>query len=232
MQKEQKELRTFVASELRATGSDKQPKIEGYAATFAGTADLGAFREKIAPGAFQRTLASERDVVCLYNHDNSMLLGRKSAGTLTLQEDSKGLRFSCDLPDTSTARDVYANLRAGNLKECSFGFFVDGEDGESWEQQADGGILRTLRSVNLFDVSVVTFPAYTNTEAAARNVVSPQAEARMSSLARAQGTETRRKRADSLLAEIAQEDERRQAEREQSGTDEQLRARLAFLKYS
>jgi HK97 family phage prohead protease len=201
-----KELRFVVAEELRATGSQQNPKIEGYAATFAGIADLGAFREKIAPGAFKRTLASDRDVVALYNHDNSMLLGRKSAGTLTLQEDSKGLRFSCDLPDTSVARDVYANLRAGNLKECSFGFFVDGEDGEDWAQQADGTMLRTLRNVALFDVSVVTFPAYNNTEAAARNIVAPHVEARMASLTRAQ-------RADALLAQIAQEESEEQTKR-------------------
>jgi uncharacterized protein len=207
-----KELR-FVVAELRATGSQHSPRIEGYAATFAGIADLGAFREKIAPGAFQRSLASDRDVVCLYNHDNSMLLGRKSAGTLTLEEDGKGLRFSCDLPDTTTARDVFANLRAGNLKECSFGFFVDGEDGESWEQQADGGILRTLRNVNLFDVSVVTFPAYSNTEAAARNIVAPYVEARMQSLTQAQGTEARRQKADALLAEIAQAENEEQTKR-------------------
>jgi HK97 family phage prohead protease len=227
----QKELRYVVAQELRATGSQQNPKIEGYAATFAGIADLGAFREKIAPGAFKRTLASGRDVVCLYNHNNDMLLGRKSAGTLTLAEDSKGLRFSCDLPDTSIARDVYANLRAGNLKECSFGFFVDGEDGEDWAQDSDGSMIRTLRDVSLFDVSVVTFPAYSNTEAAARNIVAPHVEARMASLTQAQATESRRQRASLLLAEI-QQDEHKQAEREQAATDEQLRARLAFLKYS
>ena len=211
-----KELRYVVAQELRATGSDKQPKISGYAATFAGIADLGAFREKIAPGAFKRSLASDRDVVALYNHNNDMLLGRKSAGTLTLEEDGKGLRFSCDLPDTSVARDVYANLRAGNLKECSFGFFVDGEDGESWEQQADGGILRTLRNVNLFDVSVVTFPAYDNTEANARNILPENLEARMAritSVTQEHGTEARRKRADALLAEIAEEEDAEQLKR-------------------
>jgi hypothetical protein len=118
----QKELRYVVAQELRATGSAKQPKVEGYAATFAGVADLGAFREKIAPGAFKRTLASDRDVVAVYNHNNDMLLGRKSAGTLTLAEDSRGLRFSCDLPDTSIARDVIRESQCRQLEGMQLWF--------------------------------------------------------------------------------------------------------------
>ncbi len=226
-----RELRTFVASELRATGSDKQPRITGYAATFSGIADLGGFKEKIAPGAFTRTLADNDEVVMLVDHNSSLLLGRRSAGTLRLEQDSKGLRFECDLIDSTAALDCYANLKAGNLQSCSFGFSVDGPDGETWEQMPDGTALRTLVSVRLFDTSVVTYPAYSNTSAQARNVVASHVEARMAALTLAQGTEARRQKANALLAEI-QEDERKQAEREQLSVDEQLRARLAFLKYS
>ena len=180
-----KELRYFVAQELRATGSDKQPKIEGYAATFSGIADLGTFKEVIQPGAFKRTLAEGDDVVCLFNHDDNLLLGRRSAGTLTLEEDSKGLKFVALLPDTTVAKDCYANLRAGNLKSCSFGFIVNGPDGERWMQQPDGTMLRTLLDVTLFDVSVVVQPAYSGTNAAARNVVADDIEKRMSRAMRA-----------------------------------------------
>jgi len=109
-----KELRTLVAQELRATGSDKQPRIEGYAATFSGIADLGGFKEKIAPGAFTRTLADGDEVVFLVDHNPSAILGRLSAGTLRLQQDSKGLRFEVDLPPTTVAADAHANLKAGN----------------------------------------------------------------------------------------------------------------------
>ncbi len=200
-----KELRTLVAQELRATGSDKQPRIEGYAATFSGIADLGGFKEKIAPGAFTRTLADGDEVVFLVDHNPSAILGRLSAGTLRLQQDSKGLRFEVDLPPTTVAADAHANLKAGNLQACSFGFSVDGPDGETWEQMSDGSALRTLLSVRLFDCSVVTYPAYTNTSASARNVVGEHVEARMASLTLAQGTEARRQKADALLAEIAQE---------------------------
>jgi HK97 family phage prohead protease len=180
----QKELRYFVAQELRAIGSAKQPKIEGYAATFNTVANIGGqFNEVIKAGAFKRTLASDTDVVALFNHDDNMLLGRKSAGTLTLEEDGKGLKFSCELPDTTVARDCYANLKAGNLKECSFGFFVNGPDGERWTQQPDGTMLRTLLDVTLFDVSVVVNPAYGGTSAAARkNILPDDLEKRMASL--------------------------------------------------
>jgi uncharacterized protein len=198
-----RELRTFVAQELRATGSDKQPRIEGYAATFGSIANIGSFSEVIQRGAFSKTLADEDEVVALIDHNSSLLLGRRSAGTLTLSEDGKGLRFAVELPDTSVARDAYANLKAGNLRECSFGFFVDGPDGEVWSQMSDGTPLRTLISVRLFDVSIVTFPAYPNTSAAARNVVAEHVEARMVAV---NGTEGRRQKADEILAQIAAED--------------------------
>ncbi len=152
-----RELRTFVASELRATGSDKQPRITGYAATFSGIADLGGFKEKIAPGAFTRTLADNDEVV--------MLVDR------------------------------------------SFGFSVDGPDGETWEQMPDGTALRTLVSVRLFDTSVVTYPAYSNTSAQARNVVAPHVEARMAALNQEAETQTRRVKAQLLLDQIAAEED-------------------------
>jgi uncharacterized protein len=172
-----------------------------------------------------KSIAEGDDVVALIDHNPSMILGRRSAGTLTLEEDAKGLRFSCALPDTTVARDAYANLKAGNLRECSFGFFVDSEDGEDWAQQADGTMLRTLKRVRLFDVSVVTFPAYGNTSAAARNVVSEHVEARMASMSAAQGTATRRARAEALLAEH-EAWKKQQAEKEAQAAVEHNRRRL------
>src|SRR5882762_5244348 len=78
-----KELRFFVAQELRAAGTDAAPKIEGMAATFGTVADIGQFREVIQKGAFTRTLADPtQEIVCLFNHNEDVILGRKSAGTL------------------------------------------------------------------------------------------------------------------------------------------------------
>jgi HK97 family phage prohead protease len=179
-----KELRYAVTKDLRAAGTDQSPKIQGYAATFGQIADLGQFRETIQRGAFKNTLASDTEILFLFNHDDSLLLGRRSAGNLTLTEDEIGLKFSCSLADTSVAKDVYENLKAGNLRECSFGFYADGEQ---WSKLPDGTPLRTLTSVKLFDVSVVSFPAYQGTSAIARNVVPADVEKRMT---RAMSTDT------------------------------------------
>ncbi|SRR5258708_1206852 len=179
------ERRVFVAQELRAAGTPKEPKIEGYAATFGTVADIGTFSEVIQQGAFTRTLAAGDDVMCLFNHNEDVVLGRRSAGTLSLEQDEKGLKFSCSIPETTAARDVYINLRAGNIKECSFGFFVNGPSGEKVSYLPDGTPLRTLVDVTLLDVSVVTYPAYSGTSAAARNILPDDLEARMASAVRA-----------------------------------------------
>jgi HK97 family phage prohead protease len=181
-----KELRYLATQDLRAAGTTAAPRIEGYATKFGNVADLGSFKEMVAPGAFTRTLASDTEVVFLFNHDDNLLLGRRSAGTLSVEQDSIGLKFSCTLPDTSTAKDVYANLKAGNLRECSFGFHVDQPNGEQWTKLPDGTTLRTLVSVTLFDCSVVSFPAYPGTSAVARNILPADLEQRMT---RAMGTD-------------------------------------------
>lgn len=181
-----KELRYIATQQLRAAGTDKAPKIQGYAAVFGQIADIGSFKETVQRGAFKRSLASSTELVMLFNHDDSLLLGRRSAGNLSVEEDSIGLKFSCELANTSVAKDVYENLRAGNLRECSFGFCVDEPSGEQWTKLADGTMLRTLVSVKLFDVSVVSFPAYPGTSVAARNIVPADLEQRMT---RALGTD-------------------------------------------
>src|SRR5699024_12311963 len=65
------------------------------------------------------------DVRCLIDHDNSRILGRTKSGTLSLEKDEIGLRFECTLPNTTYARDLYENVRVGNIDQCSFGFEVD-----------------------------------------------------------------------------------------------------------
>lgn len=145
------------ATELRTAGR----RIEGYAASFSATADLGAFQERIAPGAFRNALAG--DVLALLDHDPGKVLGRSKTGTLRLSEDAKGLAFSLDVPDTSAGRDVLALAERGDLGGMSFGFTVP-EGGEAWE-----GRTRTLRAIDLKEISVVSaWPAYEGTEIALR----------------------------------------------------------------
>ncbi|MEA3540534.1 MAG: HK97 family phage prohead protease [Pseudomonadota bacterium] len=129
------ERRAF--TELRTAGR----RIEGYAATFGTVADLGAFRERIAPGAFRSAIAG--DVLALLDHDAGKVLGRTRSGTLRLTEDSRGLAFSLDVPETQAGRDVLALAERGDLGGMSFGFNVP-EGGESWD-----GRTRTLRSIAL-----------------------------------------------------------------------------------
>jgi HK97 family phage prohead protease len=96
-----------------------------------------------------------------------LILARVSAGTLQLSEDKKGLRFRAALPGTTYADDLVANIEAGNISECSFGFIARDE---AWSKEADpddedGGLrqVRTLKDCDLVDVSTCTFPAYPGT---------------------------------------------------------------------
>ena len=147
------------ATELRATGR----KVEGYAATFDNEANLGSFRERIEPGAFRGSLSG--DILALLDHDAGKVLGRTRSGTLRLSEDARGLSFSLDLPETQAGRDVLALAERGDLGGMSFGFTVP-DGGENWN-----GDTRTLRSVNLMEISVVSaWPAYEGTEVALRSL--------------------------------------------------------------
>lgn len=145
--------------EIRAKGR----KLEGYAATFGTEARIADFVETIAAGAFTGSLGG--DILALVDHDVSRVLARTRSKTLRLTEDSKGLAFSLDVPSTSAGNDVLALAERGDLGGMSFGFVVP-KGGDIW----DGG-KRTLRTVNLMEISVVSaWPAYPATEVNARNL--------------------------------------------------------------
>ena len=146
------------ATELRTTGR----RLEGYAATFNSEARIGSFVETILPGAFRSAVAG--DVLALLDHDTGKVLGRTRSGTLRLSEDTRGLAFSLDLPETAAGRDVLALAERGDLGGMSFGFNVP-KGGESWS-----GERRTLRTVGLKEISIVSaWPAYAGTEIALRS---------------------------------------------------------------
>jgi hypothetical protein len=137
-------------------------RLEGYAATFGVEARVGSIRETIEPGAFRSSLSG--DVLALLDHDQGKVLGRTRSGTLRLSEDSRGLAFSLDVPDTAAGRDVLALAERGDLGGMSFGFICP-KGGDSWQ-----GERRTLRAVNLHEVSVVSaWPAYPDTSLALRS---------------------------------------------------------------
>ena len=144
--------------ELRADGSHG---LVGYAAVFEERCDLGYCSESIMRGAFGQSI-SQNDVVCLVDHDPGRLLGRTSSGSLTLREDTHGLAFNLDLPDTSTGRDVLALAQRRDISGCSIGFLI--------EQESWSGRHRTLERVDLKEISIIScWPAYSGTEVKPRS---------------------------------------------------------------
>lgn len=143
--------------EVHASGR----RLEGYAAVFGAEANLGSFVETIERGAFRGSLSG--DVLALLDHDAGKVLGRTRSGTLRLFEDTRGLGFSLDLPDTQAGRDVIALAERNDLGGMSFGFSVP-TGGEHWT-----GNRRSLRTVGLREISAISaWPAYPGTEIALR----------------------------------------------------------------
>lgn len=164
------DTRFLEGAEVRAeTGEDGQTVLRGYAAVFGVLSnDLGGFREIVRPRAFDRALTGA-DVRCLINHDATKVLGRTRPGTLRLSIDAKGLRFECDAPATSYAVDLATSIRRGDIDGCSFRFYV-AKNGDVWQRQPDGQIVRELLEVDIDDVSIVTYPAYRATEVSVRSL--------------------------------------------------------------
>lgn len=177
---------------LEVRAKDDKPTIGGYAAVFnSRSADLGGFYEVVAPGAFARSIA-QNDVRALWDHDPKYVLGRTAAGTLALNEDDAGLRVEVEPPETAWARDLMASMRRGDVNQMSFGFYVREEE---WGKTEDGAPLRTLKDVDLFDVSVVTYPAYAETTAEARSKAQALAQAGGDDIDEAKQARTRARRA-------------------------------------
>jgi HK97 family phage prohead protease len=149
----------FNAADFEIREDSDGMSFEGYAAVFDSPSEPLPFIERIAPGAFVRSLKARNDVKMLWNHDTGSILGSTRAGTLGLSEDSRGLKVSAQLPKTSTGNDVRELLSRGDVDSMSFGFSVP-KGGDEWSSD---GSERTLREIRLHEVSIVAFPAYTAT---------------------------------------------------------------------
>ena len=144
------------------TGSSGKTTVAGYAAVFGEEADIGGyFREVIAKGAFANSVRTA-DVRAYFDHDSGRVLGRRSAGTLRLNEDAKGLAVEIDLPDTTDGRDVKTLIERGDVSGMSFGFMVTKQE---WDETGDVP-LRTVLEAELYEVSIVSIPAYDGTSIA------------------------------------------------------------------
>jgi len=158
--------------EWRDDGADEYT-LRGHAAVFNRLSeDLGGFREIVEPGFFRAALDRKPDVRALVNHDPNLVLARTRAGTLELREDTVGLEIRARVARTSYATDLRLAVQRRDIDGMSFAFSVR-EGGDEWAVAEDGTVVRTLRAdgaEELFDVSVVTFPAYPQTDTAMRQL--------------------------------------------------------------
>lgn len=161
------EQRTAIARDgnFLTRAEDGNLYIEGYFAVYNARYDLweGAY-ETIAPGAFDGE--TDGDVRALANHETTLVLGRTTAGTLTLRTDDRGLWGSIVVnQQDQDAVNLYERVRRGDVSQCSFGFDILDQD----VQYQDGEpTVWTIRKVKLYEVSVVTFPAYPETSVTVR----------------------------------------------------------------
>lgn len=161
------EQRMLKMHDMQTRSDDNDDLIlEGYFAVYGDIYNVweGA-TESIAPGAFSESISG--DVRALYNHDDSLILGRTSAGTLTLRDDSHGLWGSIKINrNDSDAMNAYERIKRGDVTGCSFGFNIESEE---TEYRDDGTVHWTITKVNpLYEVSPCVFPAYGATNVSAR----------------------------------------------------------------
>lgn len=161
------ERRTFTVRDIEARqAEDGTMRMAGYAAVFNEASVPLPFIEKIAPGAFSKTLQETPDVRLLANHEG-LPMARTKNGTMRLYEDETGLYFEAELANTQEARDLYTLVSRGDVDQMSFAFRVIRQN---WSKDRTE---RTLTEVSLADgdVSIVTYPAYTATSVEAREAL-------------------------------------------------------------
>jgi HK97 family phage prohead protease len=146
------------------TRSSGREAIRGLAVPYNRLSlDLGGFRERILPGAFDKVLNRQRgkgEILSYYNHNSDMLLGRESAGTLEIIADDRGISYVVEPPDTSAGRDVLALVRARLLTGSSFAFTVN-QRGERYTTDESGKAIREIvEASGLYEVGPVNVPAY------------------------------------------------------------------------
>ena len=154
-----------IESKFNTRDDDGALHIEGYFAVFNSVYQIwDDMSESVAPGAFTDALGG--DVRALIDHETRLVLGRNTAGTLQLREDSHGLWGDILInPDDQDAMNLYARVQRGDVNQCSFGFDILEEETEFLP---DGSVHWTIKKVKLYEVSVCTFPAYSETTAMAR----------------------------------------------------------------
>tara|TARA_R100001163_G_scaffold8617_2_gene8467 strand:+ start:3704 stop:4957 length:1254 start_codon:yes stop_codon:yes gene_type:complete len=157
------EKRIFNIETRVESNEEGKDVVVGHASVYNSRSNnLGGFYEYIEKGAFTDELIAKSDVRALINHDPNLILARSTSGTLKLQADEKGLRYEFDMPDTTYGKDLAISMKRGDISQSSFAFTVS-ED--QWDTDEDGNNVRTITKIDqLYDVSPVTYPAYSQAE--------------------------------------------------------------------
>jgi len=167
-----KEIRCFTHQMDLETREDGSTSLVGYAAVFnSPSVEMGwvdTFTESIAPGAFSRTLDKNKDVRALLDHQTGMIIARTKNGTLSLEEDAVGLKVRMTPVPTEDGKKAIEWVRTGLVDAMSFGFEAVND---KWSIRS-GKQHRELLDVNLFEVSLVAFPAYPATSIGVRSAES------------------------------------------------------------
>lgn len=160
------EIRTVPLRELRFEDLDGQAHIEGRAIVYnEPSCDFGGWVERFAPGSAKL----DEDLLILFDHDSSMVLGRTSSGTAQAEADELGVTFRADPPTTSWYQDLRVSMQRGDIRHCSFAF-IPIEDSIAYDVDL-GTIVRTVTQAEILELSVVAMPAYPQTSSTARERV-------------------------------------------------------------
>jgi HK97 family phage prohead protease len=143
---------------------ESMPRIIGYAAVFNSPtterfAEIYGFTERILPGAFADVINSKQDVRAFFAHDEAKVLGRQSAGTLTMREDARGLYVEITPPNTQAGRDAVESIRRGDITGMSWR--APSKHIKDKFTRENGELVRTISKIGrLVEVSPVSIPAY------------------------------------------------------------------------
>ena len=164
MDRAERQVRSSTQPFQTRDGENGKRYISGYFAVFNSNYELwpGA-TESIDPHAFDEELTG--DIRCLIDHKTRLVIGRTKSGTLTLKVDDIGLWGVVEInPADQDALNLYERVKRGDVDQCSFGFEIVSEE----FSEHDGVVHWTIKQVRLYEVSVVTFPAYEETSVSAR----------------------------------------------------------------
>lgn len=166
----QHEYRSANFDNLEIEQSSTGFHFEGHACTFDEPADLGFATESIDRGAFRKVLQQGDNVPFTLEHDPTRVLATTRSGTLRLSEDAKGLKVEADVPDTSLARDLVTQVKAGIVHGMSFGFVLGSTKNQKIEYRSGRPHRRIMGFKKLLDVCTTWDPSYASAEAQFRSM--------------------------------------------------------------